>query len=101
MSQFIQKPAPNIVGDMLISVYDPAGGAKQVAFEADVDLVLDFLSLEPYVFTAPYDMVFNTQVSQGTDATLSVPLATPLDQYDPLVITPTSLGVVQLIGVKL
>ena len=68
---------------------------------AEIVLELDFLDLTPFVYNCPVAMKFTSQVSEGTDATLSTALNTNLAQYAKLTITPTQVGLITLKGIKL
>lgn len=71
------------------------------AANSAIILELDFLVLTPYVFNCPCNMKFTSQVSEGTDATLSVAHDTNMAQFDKLTITPTQIGLIILNGIKL
>jgi len=75
----------------------------EVVIPADNTIVvrIDFQSLTAFVYTCPVALVFNTQTSQGTAATLSVALNTNMAAFQQLTVTPTALGLVTLTGVQL
>jgi hypothetical protein len=74
---------------------------SDVSTDSSVTVNIDFTDLNPFVYNCPVAMKFTQQVSEGTDATLSIALNTNLAQYDKLTITPTQIGLITLKGVAL
>lgn len=68
---------------------------------SEAELNVDFLDLTEFVYNVPQAMRFDTQVSEGTDAALSISLGTTMAMFDKLTITPTQVGLIKLIGVLL
>jgi hypothetical protein len=66
-----------------------------------ISVDIDFLALTPFVYNCPVALKFTEQISENTDATLSIPLNTDMTQYQKLTITPTQIGLITLKGVTL
>lgn len=75
---------------------DGGGGGGSDAPE----LHLDFEEAgDEFVYNVPYNMKFTSMVSEGSGASLDVPLDTVMARYDRLTITATAGGLVSLYGV--
>ena len=68
------------------------------ADDHSMDVYIDFLTVTPFVYNCPYALRFTSQISEGTDATLSVALNTNMTQFQKLTITPTQVGLIILKG---
>jgi len=64
------------------------------------DIYVDFqdASTLEFVYTCPYAMKINSQISEGADATLSPPAGTNMAQFGKLTITAAEVGLIILIG---
>jgi len=82
--------------------YDPILGTLR---EADSDnsfsLELDFLDLTPYIFNCPFALKFTSQVCEDEYADLSEDLEYEFSQFEKLTVTPNTIGLIILNGVKL
>ena len=71
------------------------------AITHEVKIDINFLFLADYIFNVPRKMKFTAQTSEGTPATLSIPLNTEMLPYVKLIVTPTQIGLIELEGVEL
>jgi len=77
---------------------DGASGGGGGAADEIVEVYVDFVDLLPYTYTCPFALRFTVLENEGSAPTLSVPLNTEMAQYQDIVITPTSTGLVILKG---
>lgn len=74
------------------------GGGGGGAIDEIIEVYQDFVDNIPFTFTCPIAMRFLEMEYENNAPTLSVPLNTPLNQYDDVTITPNGPGLVLLKG---
>jgi len=74
------------------------GDDGEAAAPDTFDVYINFLDVTPFVYNCPYAVRFTSQVSEGTDATISPPLTTALSQFQKMTVTPTQVGLIILTG---
>ena len=72
---------------------DGGGGIDEI-----IEVYVDFTDSIPFTYTCPIAMRFLEIEFEGNAPALSVPLNTPLNQYDDVIITPDGPGLVILKG---
>jgi hypothetical protein len=74
-------------------------GEDGVAGTSDVfEVYINFLDATPFVYNCPYPVRFTSQISEGTDATISPALNTDLVQFQKMTVTPSQVGLIILSG---
>ena len=68
------------------------------ADDLSLDVYIDFLSVTAFVYNCPYAMVINSQLSEGSAATLATVVTTHMAQFGKITITPTQIGLIILKG---
>jgi hypothetical protein len=69
--------------------------------DINTQIIIDFQTLTPFLYTCPAAMKFTEQISQGAAAGLSIALNTNMAQFQQLTVTPAVIGMVILNGILL
>jgi len=92
----IDKPTINDFTNAPHTHSDAINGG--LIIDNNVEINIDFTVVTPLVYNVPKAMMLTSQISEGSAATLSTPLNTNMPKYRKLIITPTQIGLVTLIG---